>query len=331
MIVKLLLGGVCGCARLVLTPFVGPLRSGAWRLLEAAPMEALQHNTDPEYQPLHKGYISLGTGLYVREDEDLIVRGTPTVFLRRTYRSGFHIQREFGIGATHNGGLLLEGDPDRFQWVQMGSPIGAHVRFERISPGTSYSNALFEHRGSPSEWQGARLGWTGTGWAARRRDGAVRFFQGCGHGDAPVCWILWERDADGHRIDYKRDGNGRLLRIEASPDRWIAFDYDENNRITRAYASDGPEVRYEYDERGRLSHSRGTDGKETFYRYTERNELTAIETVKSLIENTYDQAGRVTTQVISYPNDVDEPYTFAFAYKVADNQVVETRTTRSDG
>ena len=331
MIVKLLLGGVCGCALLVLTPFVGPIRSGAWRLLDAAPMEAQQHDLDPEYQPLHKGYISLGTGLYVREDEDLIVRGTPTVFLRRTYRSGFHIQREFGIGTTHNGGLLLEGDPDRFQWVQMGSPEGAHIRFERVSPGTSYSNALFEHRSSPSEWQGARLGWTGTGWAVRRRDGAVRFFQGCGHGDAPVCWILWERDADGHRIDYKRDATGRLLRIEASPDRWIAFDYDEKNRITRAYASDGPEVRYAYDERGRLSHSRGTDGTETFYKYTERNELGAIDTDEALIENTYDQAGRVTKQVNSYPNDVDEPYTFAFSYKVVDNQVVETNTTRSDG
>ena len=329
MIVKLLLGGVCGCALLVLAPFIGPIRSGAWRLLEAAPLQAQQHDVDPEYQPLHKGYIHLGTGLYIREDEDLIVRGTPTVFLRRTYRSGFHVQREFGIGTTHNGGLLLEGDAERFQWVEM-SPGGTDVRFERISPGTSYSNALFEHRSSPSEWQGARLGWTGTGWAVRRQDGAVMFFQGCGHGDAPHCWILWERDADGHRIDYKRDATGRLLRIEASPDRWIAFDYDGKDRITRAYASDGPEVLYEYDERGRLSHSRGTDGTKVSYSYTERNELAAIETAKSLIENTYDQSGRVIKQVNRYPND-DEPYTFDFAYKLANDRVVEAETKRSDG
>jgi hypothetical protein len=330
MIVKLLLGGVCGCALLVLTPFVGPIRSGAWRLLEAAPMQPQQHDSDPDYQPLHKGYISLGTGLYIREDEDLIVHGTPTVFLRRTYRSGFHVQREFGIGTTHNGGLLLEGDAERFQWVQMGSPNGAHVRFERISSGSSYANALFEHRSSPSEWQGARLGWTGTGWAVRSQDGAVLFFQGCGHGDAPHCWILWERDADGHRVDYTRDADGRLRRIEASPKRWIAFDYDEKDRITRAYASDGPEVRYEYDERGRLIHSRGAAGKDTFYKYTERNEMAVIDTGNAQIENTYDQAGRVIKQVNRYTND-DEPYTFEFAYKLADDRVVEVETKRSDG
>ena len=328
--VKLLLGGVCACTFVLLAPFIGPIRSGAWRLLQAAPLAAQQHDVDPDYEPLHKGYISLGTGIYVREDEDLIVRGTPAVFLRRTYRSGFQIKREFGIGATHNGALLLEGDPERFQWVQMGSPDGAHVRFERISPGTSYSNALFEHRSSPSEWQGALLGWTGTGWAVRRQDGAVRFFQGCGHGDAPVCWILWERDADGHRIDYRRDTTGRLLRIEASPDRWIAFEYDEKDRITRAYASDGPEVRYEYDEGGRLSHSRGTDGKEIYYRYTERNELADIDTASHRIENTYDPSGRVIKQLNRYPDD-DEPYTFDFAYKLANDHVVEAETKRSDG
>jgi YD repeat-containing protein len=330
MMLKLLLGGVCGCTLIVVTPFIGPLRSGAWRLLAAAPMEAQQHDVDPEYQPLHKGYISLGTGIYVREDEDLIVRGTPTVFLRRIYRSGFNIQREFGIGTTHNAGLVLEGDPDRFQWVQM-SPDGTHVRFERISSGTSYSNALFEHRSSPSEWQGARVGWTGTGWAVRRRDGTVMFFQGCGQGAAPHCWILWERDADGHRTDYTRDATGRLLRIEASPDRWIAFDYDARDRITRAYASDGEEVRYEYDERGRLSRSSGTDGTDNSYTYTERNELAAIDTADGLIENTYDQTGRVIKQVNSYPNDVDEPYTFDFTYKLANQQVVEVESKHSDG
>jgi hypothetical protein len=39
MIVKLLLGGVCSCTLLALMPFIGPFRSGAWRLLEAAPLQ----------------------------------------------------------------------------------------------------------------------------------------------------------------------------------------------------------------------------------------------------------------------------------------------------
>ena len=327
---KLLVGAVAGCALLAATPFIGPIRSGALLLLWPAPMTPQPHDLDPEYQPLHKGYISLSTGLYFREDEDLIVRGTPTLFLRRTYRSGFNVQREFGIGTTHNGGLALEGDPDRFQWAQIVVPDTAPVRFERISPGTSYANALFEHRSSPSAWQGARLGWTGTGWAVRRRDGTVMMFQGCGYGDAPVCWILWERDEDGHRIDYKRDGKGRLMRIEASPDRFIAFDYDGKDRIRRAYASDGEEVRYEYDERGRIARSVGSAGTDNSYKYTDGDEMTVIDTADMLIENTYDESGRVTRQVNTYPNDAYEPYWFAFAYKAVDGRVVQSETQRAD-
>ena len=71
MLLKSILGVLCACAFLVLSQFVGPVRSGAWRLLAAAPLEAQEHDIDPDYEPLHKGYISLGTGLYIREDEDL--------------------------------------------------------------------------------------------------------------------------------------------------------------------------------------------------------------------------------------------------------------------
>ena len=331
MLKLVLLGGILGCGALAVTPFTAPLRSGAWVLLRAAPFEPEQHDLDPGYEPLHKGHVSLSTGLYIREDEDLIVHGTPTLILKRTYRSGFHIQREFGIGTWHNGGRLLEGDAERFSWVEFTDGDASNVRFERISSGTSYANALFEHRGSTSEWQGARVGWVGSGWAVRRTDGAVLMFQGCGHNDNPHCWILWERDSDGHRIDYKRDASGRLLRIEASPERWIAFEYDDRNRITRAYSSDEEEVRYEYDERGRISLVRGVDSGETRYEYSERNEMISIDTPTMLIENTFDAGGRVIKQVDSYPNDVDEPHTFDFTYKVVEDAVVESETKHSDG
>ncbi len=331
MLKMVLLGGILGCGALALTPFTAPLRSGAWVLLRAAPFAPEQHDLDPDYEPLHKGHVSLSTGLYIREDEDLIVHGTPTLILKRTYRSGFHIQREFGVGTTHNGGRLLEGDAERFSWVGFTDSDASDVRFERVSHGTSYANALFEHRSSTSEWQGAQLGWVGSGWAVRRSDDGVLMFQGCGENDNPHCWILWERDSDGHRVDYKREASGRLLRIEASPERWIAFDYDDKNRITRAYSSDKEEVRYTYDQRGRLSLVRAVNGEQTHYKYSDRDEMISIDTPTMLIENTFDKSGRVIRQVDSYPNDVDEPYTFDFTYKVADNRVVESETKNSDG
>jgi YD repeat-containing protein len=52
------------------------------------------------------------------------------------------------------------------------------------------------------------------------------------------------RDDDGHVIHGRRDTLGRLLRIEASSDRWLAFDYDAAHRVTRAYDPTGREVVY---------------------------------------------------------------------------------------
>jgi ABC-type antimicrobial peptide transport system permease subunit len=57
--------------------FGGPLTSGAVCLLLPAPSPAVDHDLPADYEPLHKGGVDLATGLYVRENEDLIVRGTP--------------------------------------------------------------------------------------------------------------------------------------------------------------------------------------------------------------------------------------------------------------
>ncbi|MCA1562616.1 MAG: hypothetical protein LC804_20910 [Acidobacteria bacterium] len=83
-----------------------------------------------------------------------------------------------------------------------------------------------------------------------------------------MCSIVRERDPDGHTIHYRRDAAGRLARIEAAANRWIAFACDGQNRITRAYDSTDHEMRYEYDNRGRLSVATATDGRTHRYTYT---------------------------------------------------------------
>jgi YD repeat-containing protein len=201
--------------------YAGPLSSGALWLLLPDGGRAVEHNSFSSHEALHKGGVHLGTGLYIRNDEDLIVPGTPALILRRTYLSGYRVSREFGIGTTHNGELYLVGDPDRFQWIALILPDGAHVRFERTSPGVSFYNAMFEHRSSPSEWQGARLGWIGSGWALKRLDGTIMRFQSC-TSSGRLCSIVEERDGDGHTIHYRRNPSGQLVRMEAQ-NRWIAF------------------------------------------------------------------------------------------------------------
>jgi YD repeat-containing protein len=309
--------------------WAGPLTSGALLLLLPAGLSPEEHDLPATYEPVHKGGVHLITGRYSRNDEDLIVRGTPALVLRRTHLAGYRTRKEFGIGTTHNGERYLVGDPVRFQWSALILPDGVEVRFQRTSPGSSYVNAMYEHRDSASEWYGAQLGWTGLDWALRRRDGVLMRFNACGAGGPAMCSIVMERDADGHVTRYQRDGSGRLLRMEASPDRWIAFDYDDDGRIVRAVSSSSEHVRYAYDDQGRLSDVTAGDGRRHRYGYSARDEMARIEDPGVVIENIYDADGRCTRQVNEYPDS--EPYIFEFAYTLDGDTVVQTYETRSDG
>jgi len=307
--------------------FGGPITSGAVFLLLPAPHPAVDHDLPADYEPVHKGGVDLATGLYVRENEDLIVRGTPALILRRTYLSRYRVSKEFGIGTTHAGEQYLIGDGQRFQWVSLIQANGSRVTFTRTSPGSFLVNAMYEHVSTPSEWRKARLGWTGR-WSLRRADGTLLTFQSCGQGAAGVCSIVQSRDADGHAIYYRRDRSGRLLKMEAG-DRWIAFDYDAQGRVTRAHASTSQHVRYEYDEPGRLRIVTSSEGTVRRYTYTDRDELATISEPGVSIENIY-KNDRVARQINRFDDDPD-PLTFDFTYHAVGNDVVRTDTRRSDG
>ena len=310
-------------------PFAGPLSSGALLLLLPVHANPEPHNLPASYEPVHRGGIDLSTGLYTRRDEDLLLRETPHLVLRRLYISKYHVSREFGVGTTHSGEKGLAGDGKDWQWVQMyPSDSGQLVKFTRISPGRSFVNALYEHSDPSNEFHGARVGWIGFRWVMRLRDGRQLNFLRCTK-SMRTCPVIEERDPAGHSISYRRTFEGRLLRMEALPNRWIAFDYDDLERITRAHDSGGREVRYEYDAGGRLAVVRAPEGVVRRYTYTGRDEMQTIEQPDIFIENTYNSDGRVVRQVNRFPGE-SAPYTFDFTYKTTDNSVRSTEVRRSD-
>jgi YD repeat-containing protein len=260
---KLLTATLVLSVTVLLVLFAGPLTSGALLMVLPSlllPGDALaaEHGLAESYEPLHQGHAALVNGSYSRQNEDLVVHGTPAIILRRAYDSRDKVSRHFGIGAWHNGEIFLSGDGKTFQWAKLILADGIHIPFERTSAGSSVFNAMFQNRTTAGEWTGARLGWTGINWALRKRDGTLMIFRGCGPGS--VCSIVQWRDVDGHVVNYSRDRRGQLRRIESSADRWIAFEYDGSNRVIRAHASNGREVRYDYDREGRLSQALSRDG-----------------------------------------------------------------------
>ncbi len=328
---RLVLLVLIGCFVLAVAAlFAGPVSSGALLLLRPAPQRPVEHDLPKDYTPLHKGHVNLNVGLYVRQNEDLVVPGTPPLVLRRTYISGFRVAKQFGIGTTHADEWYLVGDGKRFQWSALIRPGEYRVTFERTSSGTTVMNAMYQHRSSSDEWQDARMGWVGLGWALRRADGSLARFRPCGPDKKDVCAIMRYRDADGHVVNYRRTAAGRLERMEAGPDRWIAFDYDDHDRAVRAFDSTNHEVRYEYDERGRLVRVQSGGATTHRYTYTDRDEMATIVEPGTDIENTFDENGRCIRQINRY-DDGSDPYIFDFTYTLDGSDVVQTDTRRSDG
>jgi YD repeat-containing protein len=321
---KLLKLTFAGIVTLVVTMFGGPVSSGAVFFLLPANGNGAAAVLSKDYRPLHKGGVDFATGLYVREDEDVVIDGTPPLILRRTSLSNYQVSREFGIGATHNGEVYLHGD---LREISLILASGSRITFGRTSPGSFLLNAMFEHRSS-HEWGGSRLGWTGIGWALKRGDHRLLLFRGCGEGT--VCSIVRSREPDGSTIYYRRDAARRLARMEGSSGRWIAFEYDDHNRIRRAHASTNAAVHYAYDTAGRLAQVTASDGRTHRYTYTDRHQVATIEDPDLRIENRYDQNGRCIKQTVHMSGE-SIPLVNTFTYRLQGQDVVQTDMTRSDG
>jgi YD repeat-containing protein len=307
--------------------YAGPLSSGALFLMIPPRAPAFDHRVPSTYEPLHKGGVDAGIGLYTREDEDLIVPDVVPLVLTRTYLSGDHVSRQFGVGGTHPAEWYLIGDGAAFQWAELILANGGRIHFHRVTSGTSFTDALFEHRSTPTSFFGSKLGWVGLEWALRFADGSLALFQGCGGDHTKTCSLMEMRDADGHRVRYVRDDSGLLLKIQG-PTREIAFDYDARRRIVRAYDSPTHGVSYTYDDGGRVSRVVSSDGTTRTYTYTARDEMLTIDEPGWAIKNTFDDAGRVVKQVTQL-SDAEEPITFQFAYTVDNGLVAHTDMTRN--
>jgi YD repeat-containing protein len=293
-----------------------------------APAAAVHESAVPHspWWPVHKGHADIGNGVYIREDDDLVVNTAMPIVLRRTYNSGDRFVRPFGMATTHPGEWWLYGNGDHaVPWGELILADGGRIRFERITPGRTEDGAILRHDSTPSEFNGALLSWTGALWELRFPDGSFASF-----GPPKVCVLQERRDADGHRILYVRDTSNTLLRME-SDGQSIAFEYDAQKRIARAYDTTGKDVSYAYDDHGRLVRAAGSNGVVRQYEYDERNNLVAIREPGRIVRNWFDEAGRWSRQVVKADEDDRDPYVATAHYVVEGDSVVETDFDEGDG
>ena len=88
--------------------------------------------------------------------------------LTRTYNSGDNLARPFGRGMTHPYAMFLW-SAQQYQQADLILPEGGKVHYVRTSPGTSYVDAVFEHKetatttATPTAWYKSVIRWNGPG------------------------------------------------------------------------------------------------------------------------------------------------------------------------
>jgi YD repeat-containing protein len=298
--------------------------------VEPVPSVAAAAVSHRPWRTLHKGSADISTGVYTREDDDLVVNTPLPIVLRRTYNSGDGHSRQFGVDTTHPGEWWLYGDGNPgIPWGDLILANGGRIHFVRISPGVAQQGAVLRYDGPAGEFNGALLSWTGSLWEMRFRDGSMASFLDC-QTNREVCWLIERRDPDGHRIAYVRDPSGTLLRME-SEGQSIAFDYDDHNRIVRAYDTSQREVSYAYDDRGRLVRATGPDGIVRTYEYNDRNNLVGVREPRRILHNWFDDAGRWVRQMVKGSEQDEDPYVATVQYVVEGGSIIESDFNEGDG
>jgi YD repeat-containing protein len=248
--------------------------------------------------------VDLATGLFVLRKTDLYLPDVLSVNLTRTYRQSDTNTRPFGVGTMHPYSIFLW-SAQQYQEADLILPDGGRVHYVRTSPGTNFTDAVFEHRGpdtncqacvgSPTTFYGSRIAWNGSGWDLTLKNGDVYVFGE----NAPLQAI---RDRNGNQITITRTnplGFGNITQITSPNGRWIQFTYDAFSRITQAADNMGRTVSYEYDVSGRLIKVTDPNNGITEYTYDSSHRMLTIKDARGIVflTNQYDSmTGRVTRQ-----------------------------------
>lgn len=281
--------------------------------------------------------VDLGSGLFVHEETDMSLPGLGGIALSRTYRPGDTISRSFGIGASHLFDVFLVGSTFPYTYMSMIMPDGGQIYFGRISAGTGYDDAVFEHTGTSSCFLGSQISWNGNGWNLSLRNGSTYVFPEAFGVSRPMqSALVGFTDRFGNVFSLTRNSAGDLTRISSPSGRWIDLTYDTGHRITQAQDNIGRTVGYSYDTTGRLASVTNPLSGIRAYTYDSSNRMLDITDArgKTFPLNEYDSNGRVIKQTLAdeTPSTLTDNPTYQFAYTVdSAGRVTQTDVTDPSG
>ena len=261
--------------------------------------------------------VDLASGLFVNQKTDLVLPDSLPLALTRSYRPGDNTSRSFGIGSSHAYDMFLW-SVNNYQQTDLILPTGSRIHYVRISPGTSFVDAVYEHSETNGPFYKSHISWNGNGWDLKLKDGTVYVFPDF----APLRYI---RDRYGNQITINRNGSN-ITEILSPHGRWIQFTYS-SNRITQAKDNIGRTVNYAYDSSGRLWRVTDPSGGITEYTYDTSNRMRTIKDARGIVylTNEYDANGRVSRQTQADNSVYQFAYTLDANGKVTQTDVTDPR------
>jgi RHS repeat-associated protein len=247
--------------------------------------------------------VDLSTGIFEYDKTDLFMPDILPLRLQRTYRTNDSQQRPFGIGATHNYDFFMVGDTLPYTYQELIEPNGSRIRFNRVSPGTLWMDAVYTNTDAGSPYYGAILTWNASqlpgAWLLTLKNGTRFSFPDAYNRPGQDCQAVMQiTDRYNNAIKFQRDNNCVLQKVVSPSGRFISFQYDTMGRISYATDSAGRTVGYQYDSQNNLHIITDANGKTTILTYDSNHNMLTITDPKSItyLTNEYDSNGRVYTQ-----------------------------------
>jgi YD repeat-containing protein len=231
--------------------------------------------------------IDLRSGHVMSRKTDLFIPGKFSVAATRCYGIRDLSPRAFGGNTTLSWDMypLVKGHP--YTELDMFLCDGSMIHYDRISEGSGYADALYEHRLTGSSFDKSQIVWTSNGWNLRTRDGMNMLFPGTQNARRGVDGAMLEFSGpNGQRVGIQRDRRINLKRIVAPNQSSINFEYDSRYRIIKAFDDKGQIIKYGYDTGGRLIEVRAP-GLTQRFEYIAGNMTSVYENGHRLIEFRY--------------------------------------------
>jgi RHS repeat-associated protein len=292
-------------------------------------------NGDPNQPPTPPGCggdpVDCATGLFLHSSTDLTIKDVVPIKIDRTYRPGDNAMRAFGIGTTLAYDFFLVGDTFPWTYQELILPDGGRVRFNRISSGTSWTDAVYKHTSTGTKYYGAIIRYKGESacyWELSLKSGGRTCFpESFLSSNARRAAAVSISDRYGNTVQLTRDSNGNVTRITSPSGRFVDLAYDASNRIIRASDNGGRTLAYEYDAGGRLAKATGPDGKFEAYTYDARNNMLTVQDRRGnmMVTNAYDTNDKVIRQTYADGSTNLFAYTLGSGNKVTRTEVTDER------